>query len=62
MIIILKDKKSYSFKNCSKYIPVFHIITINNEEFIEGELSQELADRLSKDGKIKTYKILPGKK
>ena len=30
--LIINDKKSYSFKNCSKYTHVVHVITIDNKE------------------------------
>ena len=59
--LILNDTKSYSLKNCSKYVLVTHSITINNEDLVHGELTRKLLISLEKEGKIKTIKKIPGK-
>ena len=59
--LIVNDKKSYSFKNCSKYTRAVHFTTIDNKELTKKELAEELFHSLAKEGKIKTIKLIPGK-
>jgi len=59
--LIVNDKKSYSFKNCSKYSQVLHVTTIDNKVWTMKELAGEMIDSLEKEDKIKSIKLIPGK-